>query len=381
MPELQFSDEATLSGTRITADGYLVADVRCARTGIQQYRASDVGLPGDGMVNVYRPEAVVFDKASLATFAGKPVTINHPAEPVTAENWRALAVGDIGTEIARDGEYVRVPMKLMDAAAIKLVEAGTRQISMGYTTGLSIEDGVAPDGTPYQAVQTGPIRINHLAIVAAARGGSNLRIGDGADHWGASPLTKKDADMPEGIKTRVVLIDGLSVETTDAGAQALEKLMNDAKATKTAHDAAIAAKDTALAKKDAELAAKDAQIDSLKAKVLDGAALDALVADRSALIAKAKSIAPAVVTDGKSAEDIRKAAVVAVKGAAMADKSEAYICAAFDLLADAVTTDPAAKALADMAGKKPQGADDLYSARSKSLSDAWKTPGKNKEVV
>lgn len=381
MPEIQFSDSATLSGTRITADGYLVADVRCARTGIQQYRASDVGLPGDGLVNVYRPEEVVFDKASLATFAGKPVTMGHPDEAVTAENWRALAVGDIGTEIARDGEYVRVPMKLMDAAAIKIVGAGTRQISMGYTTGLSIEDGVAPDGTPYQAVQTGPIRINHMAIVSAARGGQNLRIGDGADHWGASPFTQKDVTMADAIKTRVVLIDGLSVETTDAGAQALEKLMNDAKATKVAHDAAIAAKDTALAAKDKELAAKDAQIDDLKAKIVDGAALDALVADRSALIAKAKAIAPAVVTDGKSAEEIRKAAVVAAKGAEMADKSEAYIAAAFDILADAARVDPAAKTLADMAGKTVTTADDAYAARSKSLSDAWKTPGKNKEVV
>ena len=375
MPELDFSDAAQIAGTRITADGYLVADVRCARTGIQQYRASDIGLTGDGSVNVYRPEAVVFDKASLATFAGKPVTMGHPQDPVTADNWRALAVGDVGTEIARDGEFVRVPLKLMDAAAIRAVQAGTRQISMGYSTGLSIEDGVAPDGTPYQAVQTGPIRINHLAIVSTARGGANLRIGDGADHWGASPLTQKDADMADiAIKTRVVLIDGLSVETTDAGAQALEKLMNDAKATKTAHDAAIAAKDT-------ELAAKDAQIDSLKAKIVDGAALDKLVADRSTLITKAKAIAPAVVTDGKSADEIRKSAVVAVKGAAMADKSEAYIAAAFDLLADEAKPDPAAKALADGAGKTVKTADDAYAARSKTISDAWKTPGKHKEVV
>ncbi len=363
MPELQFSDFADLGGTRITSDGYLVADVRCARTGIQQYRASDVGLTGDGLVNVYRPEEVVFDKASLATFAGKPVTMGHPDEAVTSENWRALAVGDIGTEIARDGEYVRVPMKLMDAAAIKLVQAGTRQISMGYTTGISIEDGIAPDGTPYQAVQTGPIRINHLAIVPLARGGSSLRIGDDADHWGASPLTKKDADMPEGIKTRVVLIDGLSVETTDAGAQALEKLMNDAKAAKAAHDAAIAAKDT-------ELAAKDAQIDSLKAKVVDGAALDALVAERSTLIAKAKAIAPAVVTDGKSTAEIKKAVVVTVRGPDAAEKSAAYIDAAFDLLGE--TKDPIKGTMIDTQVPQLQGRDAIYAKRDADLSNAWK---------
>lgn len=371
MTEIAFSDAVDISGTRTTADGYLVADVRCARTGIQQYRASDIGLPGDGLVNVYRPEAVVFDKASLATFAGKPVTMGHPSEPVTADNWRALAVGDVGTEIARDGEFVRVPLKLMDAAAIRAVQAGIRQISMGYTTALSVEDGTAPDGTPYQAVQTGPIRINHLAIVPQARGGSSLRIGDDADHWGASPFNQKDAEMADAIKTRVVLVDGLSVETTDAGAQALEKLMNDAKAVKATHDAAVA-------KKDAELAAKDAEITKLKAQVLDVAALDALVASRSALIAKAKTIAPAVVTDGKSAEDIRKAAVVAKRGPDMADKSDAYIAAAFDILADEAGADPLARVLADMSGKPALTSDEIYAARDKSLSEAWKTQPKEK---
>lgn len=368
MTELQFSDEATLSGTRITADGYLVADVRCARTGIQQYLARDVGLPGDGVVNVYRPEAVVFDKASLATFAGKPVTINHPAEPVTSENWRALAVGDIGTEIARDGEYVRVPMKLMDAAAIKLVEAGTRQVSMGYTTGISIEDGVAPDGTPYQAVQTGPIRINHLAIVAAARGGSNLRIGDGADHWGASPFTPdgKDIGMADTPMKTVVLGDQ-AVQIAAADAQIAEaykaataKQIADAKA---AHDAALAAKDK-------ELAAKDAQIDGLKAKVVDGAALDALVAERSSLIAKAKAIAPAVVTDGKSAAEIKKAVVVAMRGPDAAEKSTHYIDAAFDLLGE--TTDPIKGTMMDTQVPQLQGRNAIYAKRDADLSNAWK---------
>ena len=181
MTDIQFTDLADISGIRVTADGYMVGQVRCARTGCQTYMATDIGLPGSGTVSVYRPPEVVFAKDSLATFAGKPVCMGHPPEMVTSDNWRTYAVGDIGTEIARDGEFVSVPYKIMDAAAIKAVQDGTRQISMGYTTGLSIEDGVAPDGTPYQVVQTGPIRINHLAIVPQARGGSNLRIGDGAD--------------------------------------------------------------------------------------------------------------------------------------------------------------------------------------------------------
>ena len=58
---LQFTDRATVTGFRKTADGYLAGNVLCARTGCQQYLAREVGLMGDGVVTVYRPEDVVFD--------------------------------------------------------------------------------------------------------------------------------------------------------------------------------------------------------------------------------------------------------------------------------------------------------------------------------
>lgn len=363
MTDIKMTDAASLSGTRLTADGYLVADVLCARTGCQDYLARELGMMGDGIVTVYRPESAVFDKASLATFAGKPVTMGHPSEPVTADNWKAHAVGDVGEEIARDGESVRVQIKLMDAAAIASVQNGTREISMGYTTPLSMQDGTAPDGTPYQAVQTGPIRINHLAIVPAARGGSSLRIGDGADNWGAAPLIPKGVPaMADNLKT--VVLGDKAVNVTVADAPTIEAFKADqAKAladAKAEHDKAIAAKD-------AELATKDSTIADLKAKVLDGAALDKLVQDRADLIAKARAIAPETVTDGKSVADIKKAVVTAKRGAEMADKSAAYIDAAFDLLADA---DPVKAALGDAA--KSQIGGDIYAERDKKLSDAWK---------
>lgn len=370
MTEHNFTDLAPLSGTRLTNDGYLVAEVRCARTGCQDYRAEDFGLSGGGIITVYRPEEVVFDKASLATFAGKPVTMGHPVEPVTADNWKAYAIGDIGTEIARDGEFVRVPIKLMDAAAIRAVMDGTREISMGYTTGMEMRDGVAPDGKKYQAVQTGPIRINHLAIVPAARGGPSLRVGDGADSWGVSPLS--DAGKEVLMTLRKIMLDGLEVEVTDAGAAAITKLQ------KTIADMAAKAeemeedKDKALAAKDAEIAKKDAELADAKAKVLDAAALDKLVADRADLVAKAKALHPAVVTDGKSPLEIKKAVVVAKRGAEFADKSEAYIDAAFDLLGDA--SDPVREVLKDGKPVKIGDRDAMYAKRDADLSNAWKTP-------
>ena len=363
----QFTDAATISGTRRTNDGYLVADVRCARAGCQDYAGADFGLVG-GTVTVYRPESAVFAKDSLATFAGKPVTVNHPPEMVTADNWKQYAAGDIGTDIARDGEYVRVQIKVMDAAAIKAIEDGTKEISMGYTTPVEMQDGVAPDGTKYQAVQTGPIRINHLAIVPKARGGSNLRIGDSADHWGASPLTV--ADIKEGNMSdtlRKIMVDGLQVETTDAGATAIEKLTKQLSDAAAALTAAEKKAEEEAAAKEKEMAKKDAEIADLKAKTLDAAAIDAMVKDRADLVARAKAIQPDAVTDGKSAADIKRAVVVAKRGDAVKDKADAYIDAAFDLLGDA--EDPAKKALADASTAK---VGDAYADYENRMSNAWK---------
>jgi uncharacterized protein len=98
---------------------------------------------------------------------------------------------------------------------------------------------------------------------------------------------------------------------------------------------ADAAHVAALAAKDAELAKKDAEIDALKAKVLDDKALDAKVQARGDLIATANKIVKDVKTDGLSDADIRKAVVVAKLGdTALAGKTEAYIDARFDILAD-----------------------------------------------
>lgn len=374
---LQFTDRAALEGVRVTSEGYLIATVRCARTGCQDYMASELGLDREGRVTVYRPESAVFAKDSLATYAGKPVTVNHPPAMVDASNWKEYAAGEVGAEIARDGEFVVVPMKLMDAGAIQAVQDGAREISMGYTTPVEVVDGVAPDGTPYQAVQTGPIRINHLAIVPKARGGSELRIGDGANIWGASPLThadEKEGSMPDTL--RKIMVDGLQVETTDAGAVAITKLqdaladaMKKMAETDEEHEEKMAAKD-------AELAQKDAAIATLEAAKLSDAVLDAKVAARADLIGKAKAVADGIETAGKSDADIRKAAVAKALGDAAVDgKTQAYIDARFDILVeDAAKRDPAQK-MKDTQRQIVTGLDAVYQERNAALEGAWKAKG------
>ncbi|WP_322885483.1 DUF2213 domain-containing protein [Sinorhizobium medicae] len=332
---MKFTDLAPIAGTRRTADGYLVADVRTARTGIQLYAGHEVGKPEMATVKVYRPEDQVFDKASLGSYAHKPVTNDHPAEAVTADNWKALSVGSIGDEVARDGEFVRIPLIVMDAAAIKAIDDGKRELSAGYTCDLAWEPGTTPAGEKYDAIQK-DIRINHVAIVQRGRAGSEARIGDGAGKWGVSPVNTQIADerIPK-MDLRKILVDGLTVETTDQGAQAITKLQKDLESSAAKFADAEKAHQTALAAKDAEMAKKDAEIDALKGKVLSDADLDKRVQARADLVTKAKVLAKDVKTEGFSDAAIRKAVVVAKLGdAAVADKSEAYIDARFDMLVE-----------------------------------------------
>ena len=381
----QFTDAAPVAGTRRTADGYLVADARIARTGIQEYAGHEVGMADRQIVRVYRPEASVFDKASMASMAHRPVTMGHPNEAVTADTWKRVSVGQTGDEVAKDGDHVRVPMVVMDAEAIRQVEAGTRELSVGYTADLAFEAGTTPDGQHYDAIQKN-IRGNHVAIVARGRAGAKARIGDAADPWGDAPQPKHEVqDMADqAIKTRTVLVDGLSVETTDQGAQAIEKLQSViGDKDKSIADAAKAHK-AAIDAKDAEIAKKDAEIDDLKGKVLDAKALDAKVQARSDLISKAKAIVSDVKTEGLTDAEIRKAVVAAKLGdAAIKDKAEAYVDARFDILAeDAGKGDTFRKVVGGTqarVGDAAMNRDSFYAQRNKQLEDAWKGEAAGKE--
>ena len=360
----RFIEDAQLSGSRITTDGYLVASVLCARTGIQGYLGTELDKPELPIVKVYRPESSVFAKDSLSTFVGKPTTNDHPPVQVTADNWKEYAVGSIGEEVLRDGEYIRVPITLMDATTIKAVQDGKREISMGYDMELDWTPGTTSDGQAYDAIMQN-LRMNHLAIVDRGRAGSRARIDDKSP-WGAAPLNTDDRNPPI-MTTRKIVVDGLTIETTDQGAEAIGKLQTEKQSIADAHDAAMAAKD-------AELATKDARIADLEKSQLTDAALDAKVQARADLLAKAKVLAKDADFSGKADIDIMKAAVIAVRGAdAVKDKSDAYITAAFDL---AVESKPDAFRAA-MQDRKPttengNGQTDY----EKRLNDAWKGSAK-----
>lgn len=338
----RFLDAVSAGTPRRTSDGYLVADVRAARTGIQIYGGHEVGRPDLATVRVYRPESEVFHKDSLASYAHKPAVNGHPPVSVSAENWKDYATGQMGGDVVRDGDHVRVPLVLMDAKAIADYDAGRRELSMGYTAEIEFGDGVTPAGEAYDAIQKN-IRINHISQEAAGRAGT-ARIGDSVASWGATPVDDKGFIEPqpgtppktkqEGglMTTKTVVLGDRAVQVLTEDAAEVEQFKTDS--AKALADAESKHEKT-LADKDAELAKLQAKLDDAESKILSDADIDKRVSDRADLVSLAKSIAPNIKTQGVSDADIRKAVVTTKLGDAVIEgKSEAYIDARFDILAD-----------------------------------------------
>ena len=168
------------------------------------------------------------------------------------------------------------------------------------------------------------------------------------------------------MTTRKIVIDGITIETTDQGAEAIGKLQTEKQAIADAHDAAIAAKD-------AELAAKDARIADLEKAQLTPEALDAKVQARADLLAKARLLAKDADFTGKADIDVIKTAVIAVRGAdAVKDKTDAYVAAAFDLAAESKPD----QFRAAMQDRKPVESGNGQNDYEKRLNDAWKGSAK-----
>lgn len=342
---MRFTDSAKVGEVKKTGEGYLVATARVARTGVQQYLASELGdiaiqagfKPND-VVRVNRPESEVFSDESLRTITRMPATVDHPAEQVVADNWAKYAVGDVGDAYARDGQWIVVNPMIKDSRGVQAAQTTHKEISMGYTANIVVAaDKAIAD------FDMADIRFNHLALVSAGRAGNQARIGDS---WGATPVTdnqpgatpKKPEEggrMSDQLKTVVLGDSAVQVAVTDVAAieqfkTASTKALADAKAE---HKTAIEAKDEEIGTLKADLAAAKA------AAVID---VDKLVADRSALVTQVKAIDAKIDPAGKTDAELRKTAVASRLGDEMvADAGESEINGMFKAIAkDAKPADP-----------------------------------------
>jgi hypothetical protein len=154
-------------------NGSLIAlSAPLCRSGFQTYRGEELGVGGNEPVRVFRPPSEVLSAAHLASIEAKPLTINHPSEFLTPENFNYYAVGHVqnvrrGPDIEGEVQVIG-DLHVTDARAIDNIVGGMRDLSLGYH--YDIDDN--GDGTYTQR----NLRCNHCAIVPEGRSGTSKII-------------------------------------------------------------------------------------------------------------------------------------------------------------------------------------------------------------
>lgn len=198
-----------------TPEGFLICkDVPIARTGTQQYRGCEFGGPvADGIYNVQRPEAEVFDRAAVASFEGKPVCDEHPVEDVTPDNYGRYMKGVCRDVRRGDGDLSNclvADLVIYDADLINKIEAGKREISCGYDCLWN-----PTSDSSYDQLE---IRGNHVAVVDRGRAGHKVAIRDTADD------KKGGTKMSKSLIGRILRALARDESTTPEDMEAAAKL-------------------------------------------------------------------------------------------------------------------------------------------------------------
>ena len=208
-------------------EGYRIyKNVPIARTGSQQYLGREIrktpdtspngASTDDEMVTVYRPIEEVTAPETLASFEGKSVLDEHPADPQilvdALDEYEGVSKGHgqnvrIGEKIT-EGEFAGETPLLADLHVkhpdlnVK-VDSGVRDVSCGYTFRLGKDEAGR-----YIMTQ---IRGNHIAIVPKGRAGSDVGIKDAKPESDTILVTRRTT-----MSNRLLVALGLQAAIKDA---------------------------------------------------------------------------------------------------------------------------------------------------------------------
>lgn len=350
----------------------------------------------------------VFAAASLASLRGVPLTQLHPAGPVTRETWPLVARGHV-EDVYVDGIHVRGHVIAAHPELCRDIESGAlSELSCGYSAE-GIEEPGEYAGVPYRRIQI-KIRYDHVAVGPKdwARGGPTVRL---ALDGGPAPSSRSyflpsiggaqrrrlethyRADSRAGALTmslkflrpeRAVEVGGKKYDLTkpDEVKAAGEAVRLTNRRTDAIEPTAMAAvldevrghldvAQQALVQLAADLVSTDVAMEAATSPEQ----LDAMTEERADCIGKARQLAPAVETKGKSIEQIQRAALDAI-GHKTDGESADYVRGVFN--AEAKRGGPGATfTRADLAaiGDGTQGARPSAGASpgaGNALTNAWK---------
>lgn len=337
--KLQRYDKSFINDYQETPEGYLTVQVPITCPGVFPYQRQD----GTIQMEAKLPEEIFSDRTIMSA-RGKPVTDEHPGEPVTVENYQTYAKGMSHTDSTVKHLKLYVSLTVTDKDLIKKINDGKREISIGFMSDVVAEKGTY-NGQAYEYVQRN-IEINHIAIVEKGRAGPEVAIRADSDAWqidskeGGSKLVKVKVNGVEYEVDAAVAAHLKSLESKDKDPEE-EKEDKDNKKTpptppaKKEKEEKGDTMDAILGRLDSLeslLEAKNEEIAALKSKEMTEDAVDQRVQARVALISTASTfLGDSFDFVGKSERQIKEAVITAAHKDFKGDgKSDDYINAFFD---------------------------------------------------
>lgn len=317
--QLKIGDFAPSESTRsFTQEGYLkCVDVRLAKAPqVRQYQAYEFpnleGFTADQVINVYVAADDLFKPEVIQSFDGVDTTDYHPPKnEINASNWKDYHIGEC-ENVRQDNEFMLGDLIIKDQNSINAIQNNERvEISLGYAADLLLEQGKAPDGTPYQAKFIN-FKGNHVALVKYGRCGGDCRVGDKKPN----PKGKKMEVKINGIRFEI----GDNQALVDALKQQEDQLENLKAAKLNVGDKQFAIGDelpvvqalvNSLQTENAQLKQK---VGDLEKNQITPEKLDQVVAERASVIADAVALLPSVKTAGCSCEQIKRDVIAAKAG-------------------------------------------------------------------
>ncbi|WP_334320378.1 DUF2213 domain-containing protein [Gilliamella apicola] len=309
----------------ITPQGYIKTTAKITKGAILQYYGHEIGLTdsrANQIVNVNRTLDELSEPETLKSINGMPITITHPdKKAVDADDWKDKTVGHVQNPHV-EGNYIVCDAFIQDKSAIELLkDKDIRELSVGYEPA----DIQEINGQFYHK----NIRVNHIAIVAEGRAGSDCRLNDSKSKTGVKMKLKAkrkgivdalkklltDSDLSaeeinkkiDELMAQLEEVQGKEDEESKTKADELQKQIDELKAKlETLNDEEPT---TGEDDKDARITALTAELEQVK-KERDEykARVEELEAekDKESVINDAKTRFPKVkLNDTKSARDVR----------------------------------------------------------------------------
>lgn len=324
---------APINDTALTDEGFLVVKATpIARPGVFPY------MTRDGYSQQAKLPEDLFSTETIASANGKPITNDHPKEAVTSENIKRYSVGMTMNDAAIVDNKLTVSMTITDSKAIKDIQNGKHELSIGFVSDINPEQGQY-DGQVYDHVQRNMV-INHVAIVTKGRAGSSVAINvDSADEP-VSYMLDEFQDTLNGGQNKMdkIKVNGTVIDLTKPDAQAqIDKIIAELKKDNgTTNDAAFETIADLNKRVDTLTGERDsfkAKIDQLTADAADfEATLTEKVKARVELEGEAKTILGDSADFNGTDRDIKVQVIKAINGVEVADSmSDDYVDGAYGI--------------------------------------------------